>query len=176
MKFCSDCGSTIRLEIPAGDQFNRHVCSQCETVFYQNPKIITGCIISHGDRILLCKRAIEPRYGLWTIPAGFLENGESVVAGAMRETYEEACAYTNDLALYGVYNLLRVNQVYMIFQGTMATAEHAAGAESLETGLYLESEIPWESLAFTVVGKSLKQYFADRKKGTFHPYMDDIEI
>lgn len=174
MKFCSSCGATIVIRIPSGDNMPRHVCDSCETIHYLNPKIVNGCIAEWQDKILLCKRAIEPRYGYWTLPAGFMENGETTWQGAARETYEEACATVSDLSLYGVFNLPHINQVYVMFRGNVVDGQASPGTESLEVGFYQEDEIPWNELAFPVVKETLELYFADRKRGSFTTKMGDI--
>lgn len=145
----------------------RHVCAECGTIHYQNPKIVVGCIPEWGDQLLLCKRAIEPRYGLWTLPAGFMENGETVQQGAARETLEEAQAQVEVGALYALFNLPHINQVYMLFRARLRAPEYGPGAESLETQLMSESEIPWDEIAFPVIHESLQLYFRDRATGRF---------
>ncbi len=174
MKFCSQCGAPVILRIPTGDHLPRHVCASCDTVHYQNPKIVAGCIPEWEGRILLCRRAIEPRYGLWTLPAGFMENSESAVTAAARETLEEANAVVENLSLYGLYSLLHVSQVYLMFRGQLKDGLASPGEESLEVGLFAEEEIPWEQIAFTVVHETLRQYFAERRAGAFHLHVGDI--
>ena len=162
------------LKVPSGDNRERHVCTSCGEIHYQNPKIVTGCIPVWGDKVLLCKRAIEPRYGLWTVPAGFMENGESTHAGAMRETLEEANARVAIDELYMTVNLPLINQVYMLFRAQLLDLDFSAGEESLDVRLFSEDEIPWEELAFPTVEISLKHFFADRARGEFTPGMVDI--
>lgn len=174
MKFCSQCGGPVTSRIPPGDQRFRYVCEACDLVHYQNPKIVAGCIPEWQDRILLCRRAIEPRYGLWTLPAGFMENAESAVTAAARETLEEANAVVEHLTLYGLYSLLHVSQVYLMFRGQLKDGIASAGEESLEVALFAEHEIPWEQLAFTVVHETLRQYFTDRRNGAFTLHVGDI--
>ncbi|MEW8208657.1 MAG: NUDIX hydrolase [Candidatus Thiodiazotropha taylori] len=132
MNFCSQCGAKVEVKVPDGDNRPRHVCDSCSTIHYQNPKIVVGCIPVWEDQILLCRRAIEPRYGLWTLPAGFMENGETSQQGAARETLEEATARVDVEGLYGLYNLPHINQVYLIFRSRLLDLEFAAGTESLE--------------------------------------------
>lgn len=175
MNFCSNCGHTVKVLIPVGDNMPRHVCQSCEMIHYHNPKIITGCIVEYQSKILLCKRAIEPRYGLWTVPAGFMENNETVEQGAARECYEEACAEAINLSLFGIYNLPYISQVYILFHGTMQEPIYASGQESLEVGLYDEKDIPWDSMAFTVVSNALKRYFSMRKNGFFIPIVETLD-
>lgn len=167
MNFCSHCGAKTELAIPDGDDRQRHICSECDTIHYLNPKIITGCLPFYGDKVLLCKRAIEPRHGLWTLPAGFMENSESVEQGAARESWEEARIKVADLSLYQVFSLPQINQVYFFFLAAMAKPEFAPGPESLEVALYGLDEIPWEQLAFPVVETTLRHFIADRPTGQF---------
>ncbi len=174
MNYCSLCGATVSKRIPDGDNLPRFVCDTCEAVHYQNPKIVTGCIIRWEDRILLCRRAIEPRYGLWTIPAGFMELGETTHLAAARETYEEAQAVVQIDGLFAVYNIPHVSQVYIIYRAHLEAPEFAPGEESLETELFLEQEIPWDELAFPVVRASLVRYFENLKVDDTTPYVDDI--
>lgn len=174
MKFCSQCGAPVSMRIPLGDNLPRHICDACDTVHYQNPKIVTGCIPEWRDKVLLCRRAIEPRYGLWTLPAGFMENGESAVASAAREALEEAHAVVENLTLYGLYTLTHVNQVYLMFRGQLQEGRASPGEESLEVALFAETEIPWEQLAFTVVHETLQQYFSERRTGVFRLHIGDI--
>ncbi len=169
MKYCSQCGSEVNLSIPDGDDRHRHVCDDCDTIHYSNPKIIAGCVPVFEDKILLCKRAIEPRYGKWTLPAGFMENLESVEEGAIRETWEEARAEVTIDSLYTVFSLPEISQVYMLFRGHLKEPVFASGPESLDVGLFSEDEIPWDELAFPVVKKTLKHFFSDRDKGGDYP-------
>ena len=167
MKYCSGCGSSISQRIPEGDNRDRHICDSCETVHYQNPCIITGCIPIYGDQVLLCRRAIEPAHGFWTLPAGFMENGETMSEGAMRECMEEANANLHSLELYTTIDIPHINQVYVFFRGHMREPKFSPGLESLDTVLFHEHEIPWTDLAFPSVKKALKHYFNDKRAGTF---------
>jgi len=162
MKFCSQCGSQVSQKVPQGDNRLRHVCDRCQTIHYQNPRIVAGCLPVWGTQVLLCRRAIQPRYGLWTLPAGFMENGETIEQAAIRETLEEACARVNDLQLYTLFDLPHINQVYMLFRAELADLNFAAGEESLEVQLFDEVDIPWSELAFPTIGRTLEYYFADR--------------
>jgi len=175
MKFCSSCASTVTLRIPAGDNRPRFVCDSCHTIHYQNPNIVAGCIAEWEERILLCKRAIEPRYGLWTLPAGFMENGETAPEAALRETYEEARARVQVNSLFTLFNLPHINQVYLIFRARLLDLEFGPGDESLAVELYEESAIPWEKMAFPAIMETLKLYFADRAEGHFGTHIGDIE-
>ena len=159
MNFCSHCGRAVSVKIPADDNRERFVCDHCGTIHYQNPNNVCGAILTHGDRVLLCKRAIEPRYGLWTLPAGFMENEETVAEAAAREAMEEANAQTDQLSLFGVFSMPYISQVYLMFHGQLTSAEISAGFESLEVGLFTREEIPWDELAFPVVTHSLKLFY-----------------
>lgn len=152
----------------------RHVCVSCATIHYQNPKVVTGCIPRWQDRILLCRRAIEPRYGLWTLPAGFLENGETSMQGAAREAHEEANAIVDNLQLYGVFNLPHIDQIYMMFRGDLRDGKASPGIESLETALFTEQQIPWHELAFPVVTETLKFYFQEWHDNNFGVHYGDL--
>ena len=150
MKFCSNCSAPVTLKIPAGDTLPRYVCDGCNTVHYQNPRMVVGCIAEWEDKILLCRRAIEPRYGLWTVPAGFMGNGETTYQGAVRETLEEANARVEVGPLYALYNIPHINQVYILFRARLLDAEVHPGAETLEAQLFDECDIPWDQIAFEI--------------------------
>lgn len=167
MKFCSQCGAPLRIEVPPGDNRPRHVCPSCGAIHYQNPKMVVGCIPEWEDKILLCRRAIEPRYGLWTLPAGFMENGETTAEGAARETLEEAGARVDVLGLYSMISLPDINQVYLVFRARLLHLDFTHGEESLEARLFSEQEIPWEQMAFRTIQHTLERYFSDRRIGTF---------
>lgn len=175
IRYCNHCGESVSLLTPAGDNRNRHVCDVCGQIQYQNPKVVCGCIPVWQKRILLCRRAIEPRKGLWTLPAGFMENGETIQHGAARETMEEACAEIAGQTLYGIYNLPRVNQVYVMFLAKLTGENNfAPGAESLEVRLFEEAQIPWGEIAFRVIRLTLERYLAERKSGNFSVAVEDI--
>lgn len=169
MKYCSTCGATVRACIPDGDNRERFVCDACSTIHYSNPKIVAGCIPEWQGRILLCKRAIEPRYGLWTLPAGFMENGETTEQAAMRETLEEAQARVDITGLYGLFSIPHISQVYMIYRGELIDGVFSTGAESLECALFSETDIPWDELAFPVIKETLVRYYADKQRGKGFP-------
>jgi ADP-ribose pyrophosphatase YjhB (NUDIX family) len=176
MKFCSTCGSPdIALRIPAGDNLPRHVCPACGTIHYQNPKIVVGCLPEWNGQVLLCKRAIEPRYGLWTLPAGFLENAETIVAGALRETLEEANARVETCELYTMISLPHINQVYVMFRARLLDLDFGPGPESIEVRLFDEHEVPWEELAFRTITRTLRNYFLDRRVGAFPVRLSALE-
>ncbi|MFO1352938.1 MAG: NUDIX hydrolase [Gammaproteobacteria bacterium] len=174
MKFCSACGAPVSLRIPPGDNRARHVCDACTTVHYQNPTVVAGCIAVWEDKVLLCRRAIEPRYGLWTLPGGFMEKGETTLEAAAREMWEEARAEVDNLTLYGVYNLKHISQVYVMFRGDLRAGQASAGAESLEVGLYERAAVPWRKLAFPIVNEALERYFEEREKGVHSVHSSDI--
>ena len=174
MKFCSKCGATAEQTIPEGDTRLRSVCTVCETIHYENPRVIAGTLPVWKDQVLLCKRAIEPRRGYWTLPAGFLENGETVEVGAARETLEEANARLNNTHLYTIFSLPHISQVYMFFRADLADLNFSSGSESLEVALFSEAEIPWDELAFPVINKTLEYYFADRQNAAFPTHYEDI--
>ena len=167
MNYCTQCGTHVELRIPEGDSHLRHVCPQCGEIHYQNPKVIVGCIAEWEQRILLCRRAIEPCYGLWTLPAGFMENGESTTQAALRETYEEACARVSIEGLFALINIPHISQVHLFYRARLLDTNFGAGEESLETQLFSEDEIPWHELAFSSVDQCLKAYFGDRRTGRF---------
>ncbi len=173
-KYCTTCAGPLTIRIPDGDNRERSVCGQCGEIHYQNPKIVTGCIPVWAGRVLLCRRAIEPRHGYWTVPAGFMENGESAQQGAARETMEEANARVRIEQLYATFNLPYINQVYMLFRGQLLNTDFSPGEESLETRLFEESEIPWDELAFSVVRETLVRYFVDQGVGEFVHRVGDI--
>lgn len=176
MKYCHLCAAELTLRIPEGDDKHRHCCTSCDNIIYQNPKNVVGTLPVYGDQVLLCKRAIQPRLGKWTLPAGFMENGESTLEGAIRETIEEAGARLNvsGSSLYTLFNLPKINQVYMFFKADLADLDFAAGMESLEVGLFREEDIPWQELAFPVVYTTLKEYFKDKPSQSFPVRMFDV--
>ncbi|NBA95451.1 NUDIX hydrolase [Pseudomonas sp. R5(2019)] len=167
MKFCSQCGQPVTHRIPEGDNRLRFVCVHCETIHYQNPNIVAGCLPLWGDQVLLCRRAIEPRRGYWTLPGGFMENGETLEQAARRETDEEASARVTDLHLYTLFDLPHISQVHVFFRAQLTDLDFAAGTESLEVRLFREDEIPWSELAFKTVGRTLECYFADRRENHY---------
>ena len=167
MNYCTQCGAKVELRVPEGDSHMRHVCPQCGEIHYLNPKLVIGCVAEWEGKILLCRRAIEPRHGLWTLPAGFMENGESTTQAALRETLEEACARVSIDHLFALVNIPHINQVHLFYRGRMLDSGFDAGEESLETSLFRETEIPWNDLAFRSVTLCLQAYFGDRRSGTF---------
>ena len=168
MKYCSECAAAVTLAIPAGDNRPRHVCTRCGTIHYQNPKMVLGSIPvweRNGElKVLLCKRAIEPRHGYWTLPAGFMENGETTAEAAIRETEEEAGAHIALGKLFSLLNVVRVQQVHMFYLATLLDLDFAPGEESLDVQLFTEAEIPWDDLAFPTIRTTLELFFADRAR------------
>lgn len=174
MKFCSNCGAPVEYRIPEGDNLPRYLCPACGAIHYQNPRVVVGCIPERDGRILLCRRAIEPRRGFWTLPAGFLENGETTGQGAVRETLEEAEARVDLLALFSLINVPHINQIHMFYRARMLDGRFAAGEETLEAALFHEHEIQWDQLAFPTVYQTLQHFFADRESGHFGFHPQDL--
>ena len=174
MNYCSNCGNSVILRIPPGEDRPRFFCESCGTIHYQNPKVVVGCIPEMGEKILLCRRAIEPCYGKWTLPAGYLENGETVAEGAEREALEEACAKIEILSPFALFNISEISQIYLMFRARLKDANVEPGTESIEVKLFTEEEIPWDQIAFRVIKETLKRYFRDRMKGLFPFQIDDI--
>ncbi|MEZ5558322.1 MAG: NUDIX hydrolase [Pseudomonadales bacterium] len=176
MKYCSTCGSEVVVKTPPGDNRERFVCEYCDTVHYQNPRVVTGCLVTWEDRVLLCQRDIEPRRGYWTLPAGYLENGETAEAGARRETWEEARAEVEVDDLYTVFSLPHISQIYMFYRGRLTRPEFSAGDETRDVGLFAEADIPWGELAFPVIRHTLEHYFRDRARAHYPVRAADIII
>ena len=173
MNFCSQCGQPVRFAIPEGDDRPRYLCDACGTIHYQNPRIVAGTLPVSGTRVLLCRRAIAPRRGFWTLPAGFMENVETTLEAAARETREEAGAAVRIHGLYTLINLPHINQVYLMFRADLV-GDFAAGPESLEVALFEEHEIPWGELAFPTIERTLRHFFADRSEARFPLHVSDI--
>ncbi len=173
IKFCNYCGAKVEYKIPASDDHKRAICTQCKAIHYQNPKIITGVIVEHEGQILLAKRAIQPRYGTWTLPAGFMELGETVQAGARRECFEETEAKLKNVEFFGIYNTISNSQVYTIFRAQLDVKHFTATAESLDVKLYYPKDIPWDNIAFPCVEHALKRFVKEMKTG-FTIALEDI--
>lgn len=167
MNFCSACGAAVSLHIPAGDSRPRHVCLACGAIHYLNPRLVVGSLPEWDEKILLCRRAIEPAFGKWTLPAGFMENGEAVATAALRETAEEALARIELGAMFSLISVPHIDQVHVIYRARLLDLDFAAGAETLELRLFGENEIPWDEIAFRTVYRTLRHYFADRRTGRF---------
>jgi len=174
INYCSQCSQPVRQGVPEGDDRTRHICDACGAIHYQNPKVIAGCIPVLDERVLLCRRAIEPRLGYWTLPAGFMELGETLTEAAKREAWEEAQVEVELESLYTLFSLPHISQVYAFFRARMLDEKFGAGAESLEVRLFHEHEIPWDELAFETVRRSLRLYFEDRQGGSYSFRMEDI--
>ncbi|HCX33236.1 MAG TPA: NUDIX hydrolase [Rhodocyclaceae bacterium] len=174
MKFCSQCGAPVSLRIPAGDLLARYVCDACGAVHYQNPKLVIGTLPEWQDRILLCRRAIEPRAGFWTLPAGFMENAETTEQAAARETGEEARARIEMGELFSLINVPHISQVHLFYRARLLDLDFAPGAETTEVALLGEDEIPWPEIAFRSVSLTLRHYWADRRSGSFRFHAEDI--
>ncbi len=175
MKYCSQCGAEVETRIPEGDNRERFVCPSCHVIHYQNPNIVAGCVAEWQGKILLCSRAIEPRLGFWTVPAGFMENGESVAEGAARETWEEALAKVSTTSLLAIVDVVHAKQVHIFYRGTMDTADFGPGTESLETRLVDEADIPWDDIAFPSVAYAMRRYLEDRAAGVEKVHETRIE-
>lgn len=167
MKYCSTCGATVSHRVPEGDRLARFVCDQCGEIHYINPKLVVGTIPVWQDRILLCRRAIEPQLGLWTLPAGFMEMAESTAEAACRETLEEACAQVQLAGLFSMVNIPHIGQVHLFYRANMEAANFAPGDETLETRLFGTEDIPWDELAFRSVSLTLQLFLEDRNRNHF---------
>jgi ADP-ribose pyrophosphatase YjhB (NUDIX family) len=175
MKFCSNCGGAVLSRVPPGDSLPRHVCDACGSIHYQNPKLVLGAIPEWQGRLLLCRRAIEPRYGYWTLPAGFMENAETTAEAAARETLEEAGARVEMGEAFSMISVPYVNQVHVFYRARLLDLEFKPGVESLEVALFEEAKVPWKEIAFRTVGLTLKHWFADRARGAFGFHAEDIK-
>jgi ADP-ribose pyrophosphatase YjhB (NUDIX family) len=175
MNFCSNCGARVTLKIPAGDFLPRHVCDDCGTIHYQNPKVVVGSVPEYEGRILICKRGIEPRLGFWTIPAGFMENDETLEAGAAREAKEEACIDVEIGSLLLLANVTHARQVHVFFRSRMRTPDFGVTHESLEVRLVAERDIPWSELAFPSTEYALRSFVEDRKAGVERHHLAEMK-
>ena len=174
IQHCRVCGQATRYRVPADDNRERAVCGGCGEIHYENPINVVGTVPVWGEQVLLCRRAIEPRLGLWTLPAGFLELGESTADGARRETLEEAGARIELLDLFTVLNVVRVGQVHLYYRARMLDTHLDPGPETLEARLFREDEVPWDELAFRTVRRTLEHFFDDRRAGAFGVHAGDI--
>ena len=174
IKHCRACGGEVRYQTPADDNRDRATCIVCTTIHYENPLNVVGTLPVWHDRVLLCRRAIEPRRGLWTLPAGFMELGETTAQGAIRETTEEAGARVELEGLYSLINVVRVGQVHLFYRARLLGANFAPGTESLEVKLFAEDEVPWDEIAFRTTRMTLQFYFDDRRQGQFIMHCADI--
>ena len=175
IKHCKNCGTTVRYRVPDdGDTKERAVCPTCGTIHYENPLNVVGTVPHWDDRVLLCKRNIEPRWGKWTLPAGFMELNETTAQGAARETDEESGAKFEMEELFSVLNVERVGQVHLFYRARLLSDQFKPGHETIEARLFTESEIPWDEIAFKTVKETLEHYFADRRKGSYGVHVIDI--
>ena len=175
MNYCSNCGSSnISFKIPLGDSHPRHVCDDCNAIFYSNPKLVVGSIPVFENKLLLCKRAIEPRFGFWTLPAGYMENGETITEGAIRETKEEANAEIQNLKLYTIFNIPRISQIYVLFNADLKNLNYKPGEETSDVQLFTESNIPWNLIAFSSIKVTIEKYYKDSITGKFPSYIGTI--
>jgi ADP-ribose pyrophosphatase YjhB (NUDIX family) len=176
IKHCKNCGTAVVYRIPDdGDTKERAVCTACFTIHYENPLNVVGTVPHWGDKVLLCKRNIEPRWGKWTLPAGFMELNETVAQGAARETQEESGAQFEMEGLFTLVNIARVGQVHIFYRARLLSDTFDPGHETIEARLFTEAEIPWEEIAFKTVKETLARYFADRRAGHFAIHAIDIE-
>lgn len=176
MNYCSTCGNAVERQIPKGDNRYRFVCPKCSTIHYQNPRIVAGTVPVWNGQVLLCRRAIEPRYGFWTLPAGFMENSETTQEAAARETQEEALA---DVIIQGLYTMIHVphiDQVHIFYLASMKNDEHGAGDESLETKLFDLEEIPWPEISFPTVRRTLEHFVNDSGTQLFPLHVSDVRF
>jgi ADP-ribose pyrophosphatase YjhB (NUDIX family) len=174
MKFCSNCGAAVTRRVPVGDSLPRWICDACGVIHYQNPLLVVGTIPEYEGRLLLCRRAIEPRYGYWTLPAGFMENGETVAQAAARETMEEAGARIEIGEPFSMISVPYVNQVHVFYRARILDTAFSPGEETLEARLFDEASVPWNEIAFRTVGLTLRTWFADRAAGGFGFHAADI--
>lgn len=173
-QFCSECGSAITRRIPPGDARERDCCDRCGAIHYLNPRPVVGTIPVWGEQVLLCKRAIAPRAGFWTLPAGFMEVGETTGQGACRETAEEANARVELGPLFSMIDVPGVEQIHIFYRARLLDLDFSPGDESLEVRLFRESEIPWNDLAFRTVAATLQLFFADRARGSFGTHTQEL--
>ncbi|MBL0731038.1 NUDIX hydrolase [Piscinibacter sp. HJYY11] len=173
-KFCKACGSKVEYKVPADDNRERATCTACNTVHYENPLNVVGTVPVWDDKVLLCRRNIEPRHGYWTLPAGFMELVETTEQGAIRETEEEAGARVELQGLFTLLNVPRVGQVHFFYRARLLDTDFAPGPETIEARLFSEDEVPWEELAFRTVRETLRHYFEDRRTGHFGLHCADI--
>ncbi|MBP6778809.1 MAG: NUDIX hydrolase [Piscinibacter sp.] len=173
-KHCKACGGPVEYRVPIDDNRDRATCTLCGHVHYENPLNVVGTVPAWGDEVLLCRRNIEPRYGLWTLPAGFMELGETIAEGAVRETVEEAGARIELEGLYAVLNVVKVGQVHLFYRARLLDTDFAPGPETIEARLFREESVPWEEIAFRTVRETLRRYFDDRRRGAFGLHCADV--
>ena len=174
LNYCSNCGYKLKRYVPEGDQIERSICDECEIIYYDNPKILVGSIVECNNKVLLCKRAISPRIGYWTLPSGYMENGETILEAAIRETKEESSVEVKELHLYAVFSCPDINQVYFIFRGEAQTEKTCATEESIESKYFCNLDIPWDELSYSIMHKSLRWFFSDKDKGDYQFRISDV--
>jgi ADP-ribose pyrophosphatase YjhB (NUDIX family) len=174
LNFCSKCGARLALRVPPGESLPRGVCDSCNTIHYRNPLVVVGTLPEWEDQVLLCRRAIEPRRGFWTLPAGFMELGETTAQAALRETLEEAKARVDLGELFALLSVPHADQVHIFYRARLLDRAFAPGEETLEVALFREDEIPWKEIAFRTVSSALRHFFSDRKAGTFGFHAGEI--
>ncbi len=174
IKHCRVCGTEVAYRVPVDDNRERAVCAACGEIHYENPINVVGTVPVWGEQVLLCRRNIEPRHGFWTLPAGFLELGESTAAGAERETVEEAGARIELQPLFTVLNVVRAGQLHLFYRARMLDTTLAPGPETIEARLFREDEVPWDALAFRTVRMTLEHFFSDRRRGAFEVHAGDV--
>lgn len=174
MKFCTECGARVSLRAAKGETLAHYVCEGCHSVFFQSPRLVAGCVAQWDDAVLLCRRATDPALGLWALPAGFVETGETATQGACRELLEEAGALVDLGGLLALFNIPVVNQVHIVFRAQLVGPECRAGPETLEVRLFKENEIPWNELAFATTRETLRHYFREKKNGECGCHFADI--
>ncbi|MBS3934840.1 MAG: NUDIX hydrolase [Sulfuritalea sp.] len=174
MNFCPICAAPVSLRVPPGDTLPRHVCNACGAIHYRNPRLVVGALPVWEDRILLCRRAIEPRLGCWTLPAGFMENRETVAEAALRETAEEVGARVELQALYTMISVPHISQVHLVFRARLLDLDYAAGEETIEIALFDEAAIPWDEIAFRTVAMTLRHFCADRRRGVYGLHVETV--
>jgi ADP-ribose pyrophosphatase YjhB (NUDIX family) len=175
MNYCNHCGARVELRTPPGDHLPRYVCSSCGMIHYENPRLVVGCVPEHEGRILICKRAIEPRMGFWTVPAGFMENNETLQQAAARESLEEALAEVKIGSLLSLVHVLHAHQVHVFFRAALPEARFGVGPESLEVKLVRPEEIPWDDIAFPSTDFTLRRYLQDRAAGREEHHFTTID-
>jgi ADP-ribose pyrophosphatase YjhB (NUDIX family) len=175
MNFCNQCGGKVELRVPPGDHLPRYVCTACGVIHYENPLLVVGCVPEHQGQILLCRRAIEPRRGFWTVPAGFMENGETLQQAAARESQEEALAQVQVGSLLSIVHVLHAHQVHVFFRAILPEPSFGPGPESLEVKLVDTEDIPWPELAFPSTDFTLRRYLEDRAAGREQHYFTAID-
>jgi ADP-ribose pyrophosphatase YjhB (NUDIX family) len=175
MKFCPNCAAPLARRVPPGDSLPRWLCDACGSIHYQNPRLVVGTLPEWEGKVLLCRRAIEPRYGYWTLPAGFMENDETTGEAALRETLEEAGARVELAGAFSMISVPRVNQVHLFYRARLLDLAFKPGVESLQVALCEEAQVPWQELAFRTVGATLKHWFADRARGAWGFHAEDLK-